>query len=227
LDTYSIRSFHTQGHVGFAVFEDDENIIYAAYRGVYRLNIKTGEEFFLFNALNDKSIRYNDGKWDPQGRLLLGTSGYKGFERGKNFLYSWDGQKISEIVSNTTISNGIDWFGEYMFFIDSPTKKIGRYFYDKSGNATFDKYVVEIKGAGMPDGMCINEEGSIYVAIYGGSRVEKYSQDGTLLSTLQMPVKNVTSVCIVKDKLYITTAQHDDGSESEPMAGGLFVTQKF
>lgn len=222
-----VRTFKTRGQVGFAVFEDKEHIIYAAYEGVFRLEISSGKETFLYHLISDPNIRYNDGKMDPKGRLLLGTTGYKCFKEKQNALFSHDGKKARALVSGTSISNGLGFFKNYLFFIDTPTRKVGRYIYDDEGNATFDKYIVSIEGKGDPDGMDIDEEGNLYIAIWGGSRVEKYNQDGEKVGELPMPALNVTSVCIVGKKLYITTAMHDDGTPSEPMAGGLFVADKF
>lgn len=226
-DEQTVRTFKTRGQVGFAVFEDNNHIIYAAYEGVFRLNISTGEESFLYHLIDDPQIRYNDGKMDPKGRLLLGTTGYKCFKEKQNALYSHDGNSAKVLVNGTSISNGIGFYRDYLFFIDTPTRKVGRYIYDGNGDATFDKYVVSIEGDGVPDGMDVDEQGNLYIAIWGGSRVEKYNQSGKKIGELQVPALNVTSVCIVGEKLYITTAMHDDGTPSESMAGGLFVAEKF
>lgn len=226
-DEQTVKTFKTRGQVGFAVFEDNDHIIYAAYEGVFRLEISTGKESFLYHLISDSQIRYNDGKLDPKGRLILGTTGYKCFKENQNALYSHDGNTAKVLVEGTSISNGIGFFKDYLFFIDTPTRKVGRYLYDENGNATFDKYIVSIEGEGVPDGMDIDSQGNLYIAIWGGSRVEKYNQDGEKIGELTMPVLNVSSVCIVGEKLYITTAMHDDGTPSEPMAGGLFVANKF
>ncbi|MCQ2123416.1 MAG: SMP-30/gluconolactonase/LRE family protein [Fibrobacter sp.] len=226
-DEQYVKTFKTRGQVGFAVFEDKDHIIYAAYEGVFRLCISTGEETFLYHLISDPQIRYNDGKKDPKGRLLLGTTGYKCFKEKQCALFSHDGNSAKVLVNGTSISNGIGFYKNYMFFIDTPTRKVGRYIYNEKGDATFDKYIVSIEGKGNPDGMDIDDQGNLYIAIWGGSRVEKYNQDGEKIGELQMPVLNVTSVCIVGEKLYVTTAMHDDGTQSEPMAGGLFVADKF
>jgi sugar lactone lactonase YvrE len=226
-DEQTVKTFKTRGQVGFAVFDGNDHIIYAAYEGVFRLNISTGEETFLYHLISDPQIRYNDGKKDPKGRLLLGTTGYKCFKEKQCALYSHDGNTSKVLVSGTSISNGLGFFKNYMFFIDTPTRKVGRYIYDENGNATFDKYIVSIDGMGDPDGMDIDEQGNLYIAIWGGSRVEKYNQEGLKIGELSIPALNVSSVCIVGEKLYITTAMHDDGTPSEPMAGGLFVADKF
>lgn len=231
VDTQTIETFKTHGQVGFAVFKDCKKIIYAAYNGVYEVDITTKEEKFLFQANQNKTLRYNDGDFDPAGRLLLGTTGYKRFAKEENCLYSSkpDGSDLKIIVDKTSISNGIAFSpdSKYLYFIDTPTKKVGRYNYDIStGDCVFDKYVVEISGGGLPDGMCIDSDGYIYVAEWGGGRVCKWNpQTGECLKVYPVPVKNVSSCTIGgknHDILYITTAKHDDGTASEFCAGGLF-----
>lgn len=222
-----IQSYKTKGQVGFATFRDNEHIIYASYTGVYCLNTKTCEENFLFHLIKNKDIRYNDGKIDPYGRLLLGTTGYNCVRNGENALYSWDGKQVKTLIKNTTISNGLDWYGEFLFFIDTPTHKVGRYFYDNMGNVTFDRYIIEIN-KGEPDGMCIDQEdGTIYIAIWGGGRVDAYNQQGIKLCEYSIPVLNVSSVCIANDNLYVTTAKNNANKNSEMFAGGLFVIKNF
>lgn len=75
------------------------------------------------------------------------------------------------------------------------------------GNVTFDRYIIEIN-KGEPDGMCIDQEdGTIYIAIWGGGRVDAYNQQGIKLCEYSIPVLNVSSVCIANDNLYVTTAK--------------------
>ena len=229
-----VKTFITHGQVGFAVFKDKDTIIYAAYEGVYELDIATGKNKFLFQANTDKTLRYNDGDYDPKGRLLLGTTGFKRFAKEENCLYSAniDGSNLKKIVEKTSISNGIAFSqdSKYLYFIDTPTKKVGRYEYNvETGDCKFDKYVVEITGNGVPDGMCIDKDGNIYVAEWGGFRVCKWNPaTGECLKEYPVPVQNVSSCTIGgknHDILFITTAMHDDGTESELTAGGLFKVE--
>ena len=230
-DGQFVRTFNTHGQVGFALFKNRDSIIYASYEGVYELDIATGNDRFLFQANTDKTLRYNDGDYDPKGRILLGTTGYKRFAPGESCLYSSknDGSDLKKIVENTSISNGIAFSpnSEYLYFIDSPTKKVGRYKYDvNTGSCEFDKYIVEITGNAVPDGMSIDSDGNIYVAEWGGFKVCKWNPEtGECLKEYPVPVQNVSS-CTLGGKdhktLFITTAAHDDGTPSELAAGGLF-----
>ena len=226
-----IKTFKTHGQVGFALFKDRKTIIYAAYEGIYELDIFTGKDKFLFQANTNKTLRYNDGDYDPKGRILLGTTGYNRFAKDENCLYSAniDGTDIKKIVENTSISNGIAFSldSKYLYFIDTPTKKVGRYEYNiNTGNCKFDKYVIEITGAGVPDGMCIDNNGYLYVAEWGGYQVCKWDpMTGECIKKYRIPVQNVSSCTIggkKHDILYITTAINEEYAINEYAAGGLF-----
>lgn len=228
---HTIKTFPTKGQVGFAVFDDVNHIIYAAYNGVFRLNIHTGIEEFLFHLIEHKNIRYNDGCLDPYGRIILGTTGYKCLLENKNCVYSWDGNTSKTIISGTTISNGIAFSADnrYMFFVDTPTNRIARYIYKSNGDVEFDKYVISIEDQGSPDGIFLDSTGDLYVAQWGGYKVSIWDvNSGKKTGEISLPVKNVSSCAIGRNEkgkrvLYITTAKHDDGTASEEMAGGMFV----
>ena len=104
------------------------------------------------------------------------------------------------------------------------------YEYDvETGDCKFDKYVVQFLGDGVPDGMCIDKDGNIYVAEWGGFKVSKWNPEtGECLKEYSIPVQNVSSCTIggqKHDTLFITTAMHDDGTDSELFAGGIFKIQ--
>lgn len=231
VESQFVKTFKTQGQVGFALFKGNDKIIYAAYNGVFELDIESGKEKFLFQANTDQSLRYNDGDYSPEGRILLGTTGYKRFAPNENCLYSAnaDGSNLQKIIEGTSISNGIAFSsdGKNLYFIDSPTKKVASYKYEpKTGKCTFNRSVIEIEGDGLPDGMCIDKEGKLYVAEWGGSKVCKWDPTtGEKLKEYKLPVLNVSSCTIggkKHDTLFVTTAARDDGSTSEIFAGGLF-----
>ena len=126
----------------------------------------------------ENSVRYNDGIKDPIGRLIIGTMGFPEVRvnAGKVFSYHEGQSKI--IIENTTISNGLAFSldNKFLYFIDTPTKKVVRYCYDlQSGEVEFDSYVIEFKGAGSPDGMCIDKDGMLWIAEWGGGCISKWN----------------------------------------------------
>lgn len=222
-----VTSYVTDGPVGCAVVEEDGMILESELDGIYRIHPETKEKMFVAHPNTDKRMRYNDGKLDPNGRLLVGTMSYTEEVADGAALYAIENETVRTVLTDTTLSNGLGWSldGTKMYFIDTPTKKVGQYHYDlETGAATFEKYIVEIKDGSLPDGMCVDIDGMIWVAQYGGQKVCKWNPEtGEKLKEVQMPVKNPTSCCVGgenKDYLYITTAK--DGEKTEALAGGLF-----
>lgn len=200
LDTRAIRTYPTDGQVGCAVFEDEEHVLSAEYTGIYRLHIPTGERQFIKQFNTNKTLRYNDGKMDPVGRFLVGTTGYQRFAENECCLYSWDGKMENVLVAKTSISNGIGFSQDnrFMYFIDTPRKTVDRYHYDiQTGSALFDQSVVSIDDGSMPDGMCVDIDDMIWVAQWGGYKVCKWNPyTGEKLCEVALPCRNVTSCCI-------------------------------
>lgn len=228
LTSGKISSFMLEGEVGCVALEDNNNILVAEYNGIYRINLNSGEREFVTHLITDKSIRYNDGKMDAAGRFLVGTTGYKCLAENQNVLFSWNGIEKKELISGTTISNGIGFSKDnmYLYFVDTPTKKVSRYLYDiGTGDAKFDKDIIYID-EGIPDGICVDVDDMLWVAQWGGYKVSKWNPyTGEKLLEILLPCKNVSSCCIGGDRedlLFVTTAKHDDGTESEELAGGLF-----
>ena len=224
-----VKTFYVKGQVGCAVFENDDNILAAVYTGIYRININTGEEEFIAQLISSDRLRYNDGKLDAKGRFIVGTTGYKCYAEKQNFLYSWDGSSGKVLLENVSISNGIAFSldNKYMYYVDTPTQKVSRFFYDlERGDIKFDADIINITDGSVPDGICTDIDDMLWVAQWGGSKVSKWNPyTGEKLMEIELPCKNVTSCCIGGEDnrcLFVTTAQHDDGTESEFCAGGLF-----
>lgn len=226
-ETHEVNSFKTDGSVGCAVVDLNGMILSAEKSGIYRINPKTGKRVFLIQLENDSAMRYNDGKLDPRGRFLVGTKGIAVDHKGRGKLFSFDGNCACTIVEGTTISNGMGFSmnGDTLYFIDTPTKKVGRYKYDlDTGGAVFDRYVVDVEGNGWPDGMCVDLDDMIWVAEWEGGQVCKWNpKTGRKISKIELPCANVTSCCLGGDGLewlYITTAKCKADRKSE--CGGLY-----
>ena len=226
-ETGEVQSFRTDSSVGCVVIEASGMLLSAEKGGIYRINPKTGERVFLVQLEVNPRMRYNDGRLDPCGRFLVGTKGDEEDQPGRGRLFSYDGKNARTLVAGTTISNGIGFSqaGDFLYFIDTPTKKVGRYKYTlETGEAVFDRYVVEVQGTGWPDGMCVDVDDMIWVAEWGGGRVCKWnSETGEKLREITLPCSNTSSCCLGGDDLrylYVTTAKVAGVDES--LAGGLF-----
>ncbi len=175
--------------------------------------------------------RTNDGACDSAGRLWVGTMALD--ERSPiGALYRVDaGLAVTTVLTGTTISNGLGWSpsGRHFYFIDSPTRRVDVFDCDPETGALEGRRrfaAVEVEGA-VPDGMAVDAEGGVWVALHGGWGLRRYAPDGEPAAVVDLPVARVTSCCFGGDDLrdlYVTT-RRDGLSASElaaqPLAGAL------
>jgi sugar lactone lactonase YvrE len=177
--------------------------------------------------------RFNDGKCDPAGRFWAGTIALD--ERpGVGSLYRLDANlSVHKMLEGVTVSNGIVWTLDRskMYYIDTPTRRVDVFDYDHaSGSISNRRVAVRVpQEMGYPDGMTMDSEGMLWVALWQGGKVVRWDpRDGRLLQTVDVPASNVTSCAFggaALDKLYITTALitvSPRDLERQPLAGGLF-----
>ena len=134
-------------------------------------------------------------------------------------------------VGPVTVSNGIGWSPDSskMFYVDSPAKCV--FVFDHSlacGTVTNKRLFVDTSSmAGVPDGLAVDAEGGVWVAMWDGAAVVHFSSTGELLHRVALPVSRPTSVAFGRDReLYITTCSFDAGDQAplhEPLAGAIFV----
>lgn len=176
-------------------------------------------------------LRFNDGKCDPEGRFWAGTMAYD--ERaGAGCLYRLDTDgTVTRVLDGVTVSNGLAWShdGTTMYYIDSPTQRIDAFSYTRASGQIGDRRtVVEIPPElGTPDGMTIDADGGLWIALWGGSAVHRYV-DGRLDRVIALPVSKPTSCAFGGpdlDELFVTSAWKGlsaDARRAEPLAGALF-----
>jgi len=184
-------------------------------------------------VLDDPAIRMNEGGCDPQGRLYVGTMAYD-TTPGAGVLYRLDPDRsVHTVLTEVTISNGLQWSadGATAFYNDTPTDRISRFAFDAVAGAFGERGTVATieEGAGHPDGMAIDVEGGLWVALWGGSAVRRYDQDGRLTAVVDLPCRNVTACTFGgadRRTLYITTSRDGlpDG-EVEAEAGSVFAVE--
>lgn len=178
-------------------------------------------------------VRMNDGACDPQGRFWGGTMAYDE-SPGAGVLYrlELDG-RCSTVLTGLTISNGIGWSpdGATMYLNDSGTGCVDAFRFDGPAGAISDRRtLVRIDQPGVvPDGLTVDEEGGIWVALWNGAAVHRYAPDGSLLESVQLPVDRPTSCAFGgpdRDTLFVTTARTDLDEEAlarQPQAGRVFA----
>lgn len=222
--------------IGTVVCHTENEVLVALVDGIYKFNLETQDLTFLAcPPENDSTQRFNDGKCDPAGRFWVGTmSLVGGRETSHLFCLDHDGTVVTKLDGIST-SNGIVWSKDekFMYYIDTPTRKIMEYAYDKeSGEISKPRVAVTVADTlGYPDGMAIDADDNLWVAMWGGSAVCCFDRlSGKLINKIAIPAKNVTSCAFGGPELtdlYITTARigtSEEELESFPDAGKLFKT---
>jgi sugar lactone lactonase YvrE len=178
------------------------------------------------------NLRCNDGKLDPAGRFWFGTTDYE-FKPGSGALYrvSRDGS-VQEIATGLILPNGLAWderAGRF-YFIDTFTHRVDVFDFDMaSGEIANRRVAFEVpREWGLPDGMCRDPNGRLWVAFWGGSRIVAFDPDsGQPVGMVRVPTRLTSSCCLGPDAhtLYITTARNTlsaDILREEPLAGSVF-----
>ena len=176
-----------------------------------------------------REIRMNDGACDSRGRFWAGTM-HVDYRRGEGALYRLDESGAAEVVlSGVTISNGIAWSldGATMYYVDTPTQGIDAFDFDTDTGAITDRRrIVKIDPEdGAPDGLVVDAEGCIWVALWDGWEVRRYAPDGKHLGSVAVPAARVTKPAFGGPDLtdlFITTASPEKANPSQPYAGGVF-----
>lgn len=179
-------------------------------------------------ALPEASRRMNDAACDSQGRLWAGST-HVDFAPGGGALHRWDGGRSTVVDSGFTLPNGMGWSPDdtTMYLIDSVEHTVlaAEFRAEDGWVGAFDQ-VFAVEG-GLPDGMCVDLDGCLWIAVWGGSEVRRYSPRGELLARVTMPVEKPSSCCFGTDgTLFITSASADlsEGELAEqPLAGSVFA----
>jgi sugar lactone lactonase YvrE len=250
IDAGQVRRLTPAAGTDVVVLQTDAPVGFVALRRGGGLAAGSGHQVLLVERDGTVSGRmdspgppdavFNDGAVDPAGRLVAGTS--TATERAEGgALYSFDGDHaVRLLVDGVTESNGVGWSpdGTTMYYVDSGETTFGasaqtavrRYAYDVvtgSVERLVDLAVVpEVDG--VPDGLVVDTEGAVWVALWGGSEVRRYAPDGALLDRVSIPASLVTCPGFggpdLRD-LYVTTAQQgmDEGARAaEPTSGQVF-----
>jgi sugar lactone lactonase YvrE len=197
------------------------------------LHLLDGEQSPLIAPIESRQAdtRTNDGACDAAGRLWVGTMALD--ERSPvAALYRVDADLgVTRVLSGTTISNGLGWSpsGTTFYFIDSPTRRVDAFDFDLATGALENRRplaAVEVEGA-VPDGLAVDVEGGVWVALHGGWGLRRYSPEGELSAVVDLPIALVTSCCFggpeLRD-LYVTTRREGLGAAdaaAQPLAGAL------
>jgi sugar lactone lactonase YvrE len=219
--------------IGTVVPRQSGGFVCAGDSGIYSFDPVTGDKKSMADPESDKrpDNRFNDGKCDPSGRFWAGTiSTVKKTGDAKLYMLDVNGD-LSLKVPGVTNSNGICWNAkaDRMYYIDTPTKEIWAFPFNNQLSELGEKQVVfNTEDAGLdgsPDGMTIDADGMLWVAMcHGGAVLRIDPNNGSLLQKIDFPCVETTACAFGGDKLerlFVTTGIHK--SIEEENAGRVFV----
>jgi sugar lactone lactonase YvrE len=176
--------------------------------------------------------RMNDGACDPQGRFWAGSMAYDTSPAaGSLYRMDHDGT-VTPVLTGVTISNGLGWSpdGTTMYYADTGAGTLDAFDFDGvSGDLERRRTLVRCEGPGFPDGLWVDDEGCLWVAMWGGGEVRRYAPDGGLIHAWPLPVSQPTACCFVgrdAGTLIITSARLDLPAEAladQPAAGRVMA----
>jgi len=167
-------------------------------------------------------VRMNDGGCDPLGRFYCGSMAV-GDHHGAGKLYRLDTDlSVAEVLDGLTVSNGLAWSrdGATAYYVDSDTQRIDVFAGDLTDRRPFVTVAPE---SGTPDGLCLDAEGGVWVALWDGGAVHRYGPDGTLDAVIPVPVARPTACTFGGPDLadlYITTSR--PSADDPTPSGALF-----
>jgi len=183
----------------------------------------------LGEAWTDPGVRMNDGGCDPAGRFYIGSMAYDEIPgRGSLHVAGPDGT-LSVVLPGVTISNGLDFSpdGALAYYADTATGRVDVLDHDPDkGLGGRRPFVAIDPEQGAPDGLPVDAEGGVWVALWQGHAVHRYDPGGRLDAVVRLPAAKVTAVTFggdELDRLFITTSRLDVDRDEQPEAGCLFT----
>jgi sugar lactone lactonase YvrE len=225
------RSWEAPGQVSFIVPVADGGMACALEDGLYRFEEDSGGFVPLAKVEADVTAnRFNDGHVDDQGLLWFGSM-HDAEQAPSGALYRFDGAAVRCMDDGYIITNGpaLSPDGRTLYHTDTLDKRI--YAFDRDADASLSnkRQFVDIQDGGYPDGMAVDAAGHLWVATFGGWRIDRFDAAGRKLGEVRFPCANVTKLAFGGEDLrtvYATTARKGLTSEelaAQPLAGGLFT----
>jgi sugar lactone lactonase YvrE len=184
----------------------------------------------LGEVWSDETVRMNEGACDPDGRFYCGSMAYDK-RPGAGTLYRLDPDRsVHVVLEGVTVSNGLEWSpdGARAYYNDTDTYRTDVFDYDAEFGLTGRRTFVEMPGdVGRPDGLTVDVEGGVWVAINRGGAVHRYTPEGDLDAVVDVPARKVTACTFGGqglDQLFVTTSREDLEPGEDPLAGSVFRT---
>ena len=203
---------HLDGTVGAVALAEDGGLLVAGQRGLIAIaadgSVSRGPD------LVGAASRLNDGIVDPQGRFIVGSGAVRGRSDDQVLLRVSPDGSVETIREGLSLSNGLAFSADgTLFHVDTWVKTVSAL---RDG-----EWVTVLDGfEGYPDGITIDAEDCLWVALYGSGRVERYTLDGELLETVTIDTAEATCVGFLPQGLAITSGAE---SATDANAGAIFI----
>ena len=221
---------HRRGIGGMALH--DEGGLVVGGRNIAFKSFAGGDSVVLLDRSPEQgNVGYNDLTTDAAGRIYVGSLGSPVFEPGEQIagnLHLIDLDGSSRIVApDVLLTNGLGFSpdGRTLYHSDSRRQTVFCYAVSENGDLG-EKAPFARTDAGAPDGLAVAEDGSVWVAVAGGSSVDVFAPDGSLRKRLSVPLPMVTSVCFGGEDLrtlYVVTGSDGSGGERNGSVFGVAV----
>lgn len=228
LDGDTVRRTHVGAVAAAFRPRRDGGTVVADERGFVLLDAAMGVEQRLGDVWEDPEVRMNDGGCTPDGAFVCGSMAYD--ERpGAGALYRLAPDlTVERLFGDVTISNGfaVTPDGRRAYYADTPTGRVD-VLDVVDGTVGHRRPAIRVASDhGSPDGLTVDAEGAVWVALWGGSAVHRYTPDGALDTVVRLPVPNVTACTFGGpglDRLFVTTSKNGTDTAAHPHAGALFA----
>lgn len=226
------ESWEAPGQIGFALPCADGTLICGVQGGLFRFEPGNGRFTRVLSLETDlPGNRLNDGYVDAGGHLWFGSmDNAEAAPTGQLYRVGQDG-RVAAHDAGYVITNGpaASPDGRTLYHTDTLRRLVYAFDLGDDGVPLRRRVFARIEGGGYPDGMAVDAEGGVWIALFGGARIERYAFDGRLLGQVAFPCANVTKLAFGGDDLrtvYATTATQglsEAERQAQPLAGGLFA----
>lgn len=217
--------------VGALALRESGGLVLAAQGGFYAWEEQTQATVLLAPVdAGEATRRLNDGGCDDAGRFWAGAMDVAAAP-GAGVLWSLEADgSVRSRLPELTIPNGIDWSddGRTMYFVDSVTRRVDALQVGPDGGLSDRRPWASLPADVLPDGLTVDAEGGVWLALWGGGAVHHYAPTGELLERHELPVTQVTSCAFGGPELtdlYVTTAAQGLSAAEradQPLAGAVF-----
>jgi sugar lactone lactonase YvrE len=231
------REINMDRRVGAVALRERGGLVAATGQGFFFADEISGAVSFISDPeAHLPENRFNDGKCDHFGRFWAGTMA-NDMADGAGALYCMEtNMEVKKVLDNVSVSNGLAWSIDHavMYYIDTKTRAVSAFNYNgEKGEIHHRRQVVMIDDEGaFPDGMTIDAEGMIWVALWNGWKVVRFDPStGAQIGEVKVPASQVTCCTFGGehlDELYITTARaglSEEALKMQPDAGGVFCVK--